>query len=63
MLKNSIVKGARFYLSMDNVAIFDNYRGYTPESNSFGNSTTMMGVDYCTYPISKRLVFGINVTL
>lgn len=63
MLRNSIIKGARFYLSMDNVAIFDSYRGYTPESNSFGNSTTMMGVDYCTYPISKRLVFGINVTL
>jgi hypothetical protein len=46
---------------MDNVKTFDNYPGYTPETNSFGNSNTMMGVDYSTYPLSRRLIFGINI--
>jgi hypothetical protein len=61
LFKNSLINDIRCYVSMDNVKTFDNYPGYTPETNSFGNSTTMMGVDYSTYPLSRRLIFGINI--
>ena len=57
-LKNSLVKSIRCYVSLDNVKTFDNYPGYTPETNSFGNATTRMGVDYSTYPLSRRYVLG-----
>ncbi len=62
LLKNSALGSVRCYVSLDNVKTFDDYPGFTPETNSFGNSTTKMGVDYCTYPLSKRCVFGINIT-
>jgi len=62
LLRNSTFGSVRCYVSLDNVKTFDSYPGFTPETNSFGNNTTKMGVDYCTYPLSKRCVFGINVT-
>ncbi|GAB3170985.1 TonB-dependent receptor [Telluribacter humicola] len=58
----SFYKGARVYVSVDNLKTFDNYPGVTPETNSFGNATTQQGVDYSTYPLSKKFTFGINVT-
>ncbi|HEV7347110.1 TonB-dependent receptor [Telluribacter sp.] len=58
----SFYKGARLYVSVDNLKTFDNYPGVTPETNSFGNSTTQAGVDYSTYPLSKKYTVGINVT-
>lgn len=61
LLKNTILNNIRFYVSVDNIKTFDGYPGYTPESNSFGNSTTMMGVDYSTYPLSRRCIFGVNI--
>jgi hypothetical protein len=61
LFKNSLINDIRCYVSMDNVKTFDNYPGYTPETNSFGNSNTMMGIDYSTYPLSRRIIFGINI--
>jgi TonB-linked SusC/RagA family outer membrane protein len=55
-------KGARLYVSVDNLKTFDKYPGVTPETNGFGNSNTQVGVDYTTYPLSKKYTFGINVT-
>jgi len=60
-LGNSLVNNIRCYVSLDNVKTFDDYPGYTTETNSFGNSTTMMGVDYSTYPLSRRCVFGVII--
>ncbi|MBB5285496.1 TonB-linked SusC/RagA family outer membrane protein [Rhabdobacter roseus] len=58
----SFYKGARLYVSVDNLKTFDNYPGVTPETNSFGNATTQAGVDYSTYPLAKKYTVGINVT-
>jgi TonB-linked SusC/RagA family outer membrane protein len=58
----SFYKSARIYISVDNLKTFDNYPGVTPETNSFGNETTRMGVDYSTYPLSKKYTAGINIT-
>jgi TonB-linked SusC/RagA family outer membrane protein len=61
MLKSIFAKGAKIYISVDNLKNFNNYPGATPESNSEGNSTTRQGVDYITYPVSRRYVVGLNV--
>ena len=62
LLKKFAIKGAKVYAAMDNVYIFTDYIGYTPESNTNGNSTTRLGVDYSTYPLSRRLIFGASLT-
>lgn len=61
ILTNTILNSVRFYVSLDNLKTFDSYPGYTPETNSFGNSTTMMGMDYSTYPLSRRCILGVSV--
>ena len=62
LLKKVNIKGAKIYAAMDNVYIFTDYIGYTPESNTNGNGTTRLGVDYSTYPLSRRLIFGASLT-
>ncbi|MBR5385541.1 MAG: TonB-dependent receptor [Bacteroidales bacterium] len=62
LLKKVNMKGAKVYAAMDNVYIFTDYIGYTPESNTNGNGTTRLGVDYSTYPLSRRLIFGASLT-
>ena len=61
-MSNAFLKAAKAYISIDNLATFDNYPGVTTESNSGGNETTQVGVDYTTYPISKRFTLGVNLT-
>jgi hypothetical protein len=56
------LKDVRIYLSVDNVKTFDNYPGATPETNSGGNNTTQQGVDYSTYPLSRKYTVGLNIT-
>ena len=63
ILKNTILGSLRAYVSLDNLVTFDDYPGFTPETNTFGNSTTMMGMDYSTYPLSRRVIFGVSVVL
>ncbi|MDR2775470.1 MAG: TonB-dependent receptor [Tannerella sp.] len=60
-LKSLFAKNARVYLSVDNLKNFNSYPGATPESNSSGNTTTQQGVDYITYPVSRRFVLGVNI--
>ena len=62
LLKKVNIKGLKVYAAMDNVYIFTNYIGYTPESNTNGNGTTRLGVDYSTYPLSRRVIFGASLT-
>ncbi len=62
VLKKINLKGVKVYAAMDNVFIFTDYIGYTPESSTNGNGTTRLGVDYSTYPLSRRLIFGASLT-
>jgi TonB-linked SusC/RagA family outer membrane protein len=60
------IVGARFYLTGDNIFTWNHYPGATPETNSYGNTTgatnTYQGMDYATYPMSRRYTLGINLT-
>lgn len=61
LLKNTLLKSGRIYVSVDNLYTFTDYPGYTPESNTNGNNSTILGVDYSTYPISRRFILGANL--
>jgi TonB-linked SusC/RagA family outer membrane protein len=61
LLKNLKIQGLKIYGSVDNVYTFSDYPGYTPETSSYGNGTTQLGVDYSTYPLSRRYTLGVNL--
>ncbi len=62
LLKKLRVEKLKIYGSIDNVHTFSNYPGFTPETSSYGNGTTQLGVDYSTYPLSRRFTLGLNFT-
>lgn len=55
------LQNLRIYGSVDNVYTFSDYPGYTPETSSYGDGNTMMGVDYSTYPLSRKFTIGLTV--
>ena len=44
-----------------NLLTWTSYSGMDPEVNQWGNSGTVQGIDWGTYPHSRSYVFGINV--
>ena len=52
----------RAYVSLDDWFTFTKYPGLDPETSHAGSSASGLGVDYGSYPISKKLVFGVNVS-
>ena len=52
----------RIYASLDDWFTFTKYPGLDPEVSHFGSSASGLGVDFGSYPISKKLVFGVNLS-
>lgn len=52
----------RFYVTGENLLIVTKYSGFDPEVNAFGGSNTVRGIDYGTYPQSRTIIFGFNVS-
>lgn len=48
----------RVYASLENFFTFTKYPGFDPEVTGVGNA---MGVDFGSYPSSKKVVFGLNI--
>ena len=61
-LSKTPITALKIYGSVDNVYTFTDYPGYTPESSSYGEGSQIMGVDYATYPLSRKFTIGINLT-
>ena len=55
------VSDLRFFVSLDDYFTFTNYPGADPETASLNNSTSR-GVDSGSYPTTKKVVFGVNLT-
>ncbi len=51
----------RFYVSLDDWFTFTKYPGLDPEVGLYGTAANGLAVDTGSYPISKKLVFGLNV--
>jgi hypothetical protein len=55
------MKSVRLYVSLEDYFTFTSYPGMDPEAGSTTNS--QLGLDKGVYPITKKAIFGINVTL
>ena len=56
----------RLYISLQNFFTITGYRGYDPEANRSGSDETSalyQGIDNGTYPSSKTVLVGFNITL
>ena len=56
------LSNCRVYVSLDDWFTFTKYPGLDPEVSHFSQSSSGLGIDYGSYPISKKLVFGLNVS-
>ena len=59
--KKALIENLRLSVSLDDFFTITNYPGCDPETATTGNARDM-GYDCGTYPTSKKVVFGINVT-
>lgn len=58
------IKSARFFVNGQNLLLFTKYSGFDPEVNTDKslNGVPSAGIDYLSYPRSKAISFGLNVT-
>lgn len=56
------LQSARFYVGINNVHTFTKYWGYDPEVGNAGDTQTVLGVDYGTYPIARATTLGVNIS-
>ncbi len=54
------IKGMRVFVSADDMFCFSSYPGCDPESATTGNANAM-GLDYGGYPVTSKLVTGVNI--
>lgn len=52
----------RMYVSGSNLWTLTNYSGYDPEANTFGQSTTLVGLDIGGYPQAKIFQVGLSAS-
>lgn len=61
LLKRVHVKGARLFLSAQNLYTWTRYSGLDPEVSVY-NSVLTGGFDYSAYPRARTVAFGANIT-
>jgi len=63
-LRRARVENLSVYATAQNLLTFTKYTGFDPEVNAYGVNSrgTEFGVDYGTYPQTRQLVFGLNIT-
>ena len=62
LTKSINIEALKIYVTGENLLTFTDYSGYDPEVNNFKDSNTERGIDYGTYPQTRNIIFGINVT-
>lgn len=61
MLRKMKMRNLRVYASATNLFTVTDYSGYDPEANTYGQSTTLLGIDLGGYPQSKVFLVGVNI--
>ena len=60
--KTHFISGARFYLTVQNLAMFTRYEGANPEAQSRTiNNTLSPGFDISSYPLARTTSVGLNL--
>ena len=62
MLEKLNLANLRFYVTGENLITLTDYSGFDPEVNAFGSDNSIQGIDYGTYPQSRTILFGLNIT-
>ncbi|QCR25074.1 TonB-dependent receptor [Pontibacter sp. SGAir0037] len=62
LLNRIHISNLRVYATGENLLTFTKYSGFDPEVNAFGGSNTALGVDFGTYPQTRNLILGLNVS-
>ncbi len=62
ILQKTFISGLQVYVTGQNLLTFTKYTGYDPEVNAYGTSAVALGVDYGTYPQSKTIIAGLNIS-
>ncbi|MDP3470342.1 MAG: TonB-dependent receptor [Algoriphagus sp.] len=61
--KLKVVKSSRFYITVQNLAMFTNYKGANPEGQAANqNNTLVPGFDMTSYPLSRTVSMGLNLS-
>jgi TonB-linked SusC/RagA family outer membrane protein len=61
IIKKAGLANLRFYVNMENIHVWSDYRNYDPENSTF-QTGYLVGYDYGAYPTPFTASFGINVT-
>lgn len=56
------LQGARIYATAENFLTLTGYSGFDPEVNAFGANNTVQGIDFGTYPQTRNMILGLNLT-
>jgi TonB-dependent starch-binding outer membrane protein SusC len=68
LLSKAGINNAKFYVTGENLLTITKYKGFDPEVSAFGlddNNTTRNiapGIDFGTYPQTRNLIFGVNLS-
>jgi len=61
--KLKVLKSSRLYFTVQNLAMFTNYKGANPEGQAVNRDNTLVpGFDMTSYPISRTMSMGINLS-
>ena len=58
---HKILWAAQAYVSVDNLHTFTSYDGFDPDASVTGSSSVSK-VNYNSYPLSRTIRFGVNLT-
>ena len=62
LIQKAKATNARIFISGQNLFTFTKYSGYDPEVNSRGGDNIQVATDFGSYPTSKTVTAGINLT-
>jgi len=63
LISKARITNVRFYMSIQNLHTFSDYKGYDPEVGAFNNNIRLMNVDMGHYPNPRTFTFGANIEL
>lgn len=61
LLRKAGIQSFRLYAGATNLWTITDYSGYDPEANTYGQSTTLIGIDYGGYPQTRTYTLGVNI--
>jgi len=62
LISHIALSSARAYISLEDFLIFTPYDGFDPEATSASRSVKQAGIDAGSYPTSKKIILGLNIS-